>query len=200
MVIVAGFGIWYMINYNNINENSLNSEIKEESQEAENIDNDLIIFNHQHIDFEDFESDNMVVYITGAVNNPGVYSVKPKSRIVDVVEMAGGTTNDAYLDFVNLAAYVVDAQHIFIPKISDMVDKNQKTEENSNGTTNDLININTADKETLKSLPGIGDTIAGKIIKYRDENGGFKTIEEIKKVSRIGERTYEDIKDLITVG
>jgi competence protein ComEA len=144
------------------------------------------------------------IYVCGEVNKSGVVTIESGSRIIDAVELAGGTTSLADLNKVNLAEFVCDAQKIYIPKIGEDVDKNEIIAQNSsvkqNNSKHNLININTADKATLEQLTGIGETIAQNIIEYRQLNGGFKSIDEIKKVSRIGEKTFEKIKDKITVG
>jgi len=155
----------------------------------------------------------LYVYICGAVENPGVYSLREGSRIIDVLNMAGGALEDADLNLLNLAERIVDEQKIYIPKIGEEIDKTQIKVENRNDNAlsiepkaagsdtvqNSLININTASSEQLQSLPGIGKTIAQNIIDYRNTNGPFQSINEIKNVPRIGEKTFEKIKDKITV-
>jgi len=127
--------------------------------------------------------------------------------------MAGGALEDADLNLLNLAERIVDEQKIYIPKIGEEIDKTQIKVENRNDNAlsiepkaagsdtvqNSLININTASSEQLQSLPGIGKTIAQNIIDYRNTNGPFQSINEIKNVPRIGEKTFEKIKDKITV-
>lgn len=143
-------------------------------------------------------NEEIKVYICGAVNNSEVFTVNQGSRIIDVLELAGGATADADLDQINLADFVQDAQKIYIPKIGEKVDKIDFTAQNSS-VQNDLININTADIVQLQSLPGIGQTIAQYIIDYRNQNGNFKNIDEIRNVAKIGDKTFEKIKDRITV-
>lgn len=140
------------------------------------------------------------VCISGEVNEPGVYEIESGDRVADVIEMAGGTTQQAELYGVNLARYVEDEDNIVIPKkgeeSADSIDKNDFSTQNG---YNDKVNINTADKQTLMNLDGIGEKIAQNVIEYRNENNGFKTIEEIKNVNRIGDALYNNIKDKITV-
>jgi competence protein ComEA len=144
------------------------------------------------------------IYVCGQVNNPSVVTLESGSRIIDALDLAGGATELADLNKVNLAEFICDAQKIYIPKMGEDVDKNEIIAQNSsvkqNNSNHNLININTADKASLEQLTGIGETIAQNIIEYRQLNGGFKNIDEIKKVSRIGEKTFEKIKDKITVG
>jgi len=155
----------------------------------------------------------IVVEISGAVKKPGVYTMESSKRIEDLIQIAGGFSEDADLEFVsqyiNRAQKLEDGEKIFIP--SKIAKNNSepftinKSEESSSSTTsknsniNSLININKADKEELKSLPGIGDVYAQRIIDYRIQNGGFKSKEEIKNVKGIGDITYEKIKDLIEI-
>lgn len=120
---------------------------------------------------------------------------------------------DADLNLLNLAEKIFDEQKIYIPKIGEEIDKSQiKVENRDDGelkvhtannsvknSTNNLININTASLDQLQSLPGIGAVIAQNIIDYRNSQGPFRSIEEIKNVSRIGDKTFEKIKDKITV-
>ena len=139
--------------------------------------------------------------------------LKEGSRIIDVLDMAGGALEDADLNLLNLAEKIFDEQKIYIPKIGEEIDKSQiKVENRDDGelkvhtannsvknSTNNLININTASLDQLQSLPGIGAVIAQNIIDYRNSQGPFRSIEEIKNVSRIGDKTFEKIKDKITV-
>ncbi|QCX32470.1 transporter [Caloramator sp. E03] len=137
------------------------------------------------------------VYITGEVKNPGVYSLKEGDRLEKAIELAGGFTENADKNSINLAMKLKDEDFIKVLKV------NLNSFEQSVNTINELknskININTANKEELKSLPRIGDALAQRIIDYRDKNGPFKRIEDIKKVSGIGEKMFENIKDKITI-
>lgn len=155
------------------------------------------------------------VHVAGAVKNPGVYNLPSSSRVIDAIEKAGGATENADLDQINLADYVSDGQKIEVPKLKSgdtslnyklITDELDKIGANKIDSTNeksssksDLVNINTADSSELQSLPGIGTTIANSIIEYRKENGNFETIEDLKNVSRIGDKTFDKLKDLITV-
>lgn len=148
----------------------------------------------------------MAVYICGAVNNPDVYTLKEGSRIKDVIDMAGGALEDADLNYLNLAEKVIDTQKIYVPKIGEEIDKSLLKVENReeqvstiNTSSSGLININTASARELQTLSGIGSVIAQNIIEYRQSNGSFRTIEEIKNVSRIGDKTFEKIRNNITV-
>ena len=153
---------------------------------------------------------SVVVYVCGAVVNPGVYELSEGSRIDDAVIAAGGFSEDADRTYVNLAARLSDGSKLQIPTLSETSDEALAKEINSFDTEDNgfkpgvsdgggLININTASQTELATLPGIGEGIAGKIIKYRDENGSFKSIEDIMKVSGIKDKLFSKIKDQITV-
>ncbi|MBM7582663.1 competence protein ComEA [Caldicoprobacter guelmensis] len=144
------------------------------------------------------------VYIVGAVRYPGVIEVEEGSRLIDVLELAGGATEEADLERVNLALKVQDEGMYKIPKKGEELmvpDPNvsNTTSGIASGKGQQKVNINTADEAMLDTLPGIGPSKAKRIIEYREQNGPFKSIEEIKNVSGIGEKTFEQIKDLITV-
>ena len=151
-------------------------------------------------------SEPIQVHIAGAVVRPGLYDLPEDSRVMDAVEAAGGFVAEADKNSINLAARLEDAQRLDIPYVAGYIpDVEQGFVVISEGTPSplageELVNINTASLEELDTLPGIGPTTAQKIIDYREENGPFATIEDIVNVSGIGAATYEDIKDLITVG
>ena len=127
------------------------------------------------------------VDVKGEVEYPGVYRVSDKCRIFQVIEIAGGLKDSSDTTSINLAAKINDEQVINVPRNSKDI------------VYNGLININTATASELDILPGIGYTTATNIIDYRNANGSFKTKEDIKSVNGIGDATYEQIKDLITI-
>ena len=139
---------------------------------------------------------SIFVYICGAVYVPGVYEIKPDARIYEIVEQAGGLLPEADPTKVNLALGLVDGQMIYIPYFGeDMVLDNQNTNED-----NTKIDINSATTHELCKLPGIGEAKAKAIIAYREKNGAFSKISDIKKVSGIKDALYESIKDYIVAG
>lgn len=142
----------------------------------------------------DIVAEEFCVYIVGEVVNPGVYAIEENARVCDVVHMAGGFTEDAAKDYINLAKYVSDEEQIIVYSISQ-VESGEVTMESQNSR----VNINTATKEELMTLPGIGESRASDIISFRQENGSFATIEDIMKVSGIKESAFSKIEDLITV-
>ena len=137
------------------------------------------------------------VHVCGSVNQPGVYYLEEGGRIHEAVEMAGGMTEDAAGDVINLAEVVCDGQKIYIPSKEEQAAG--YTVEDPQKADDGLVNINTASLDELKKLPGIGDIKAEAIIAYREEAGRFNSIEDIKNVSGIKDSSYEQIKDYIKV-
>lgn len=160
------------------------------------------------IETDQFEEEQLpqeiIVDVKGAVVAPGVYTVTPQNRVIDAVQMAGGFVNDADQNAVNLAKMVEDQMVIYIPKVGEEefqgADLNQASiDPPEDEATGSLVNINLDEKEALMTLNGVGSSKADSILKYREENGFFQTIEEIKNVSGIGDATFENLKDSITV-
>lgn len=148
------------------------------------------------------ESSFIKVYVAGEVNNPGVIELEEGSRIEDAIEGAGGVKAEANLKNINLAYAISDGEKIYIPNVSEENEEENVPESNtSNPNTNakGKVNINKATATELTSVPGIGASTAQKIITYREENGKFQTIEDVKKVSGIGESKFESMKDFIAV-
>ena len=138
----------------------------------------------------------LAVHISGEVLNPGVIYVARDTRIGQAIDEVGGFTADADQDSINLAAYVYDGQRIHVSSQAEMLLQPMQSLSES---TSYPININHCSLDDLISLPGIGETKAAAIIKYREANGGFDTIEDILNVSGIGDAIFSDIKELITV-
>jgi competence protein ComEA len=155
------------------------------------------------------EIPSVIIHITGAVKNPGVYQLKPTDRIVDAVKIAGGATEEANLDLINLAALLKDGQKIIVPyktysEAGKEINTNRYNNEasvysSSTASISAKININTANTTMLQTLSGIGPVLSERIIEYRNQNGLFGVIDDIKDVSGIGEKKFEGIKDLICV-
>jgi competence protein ComEA len=145
------------------------------------------------------------VHVAGAVVRPGVYDLPEDGRVQDAVEAAGGFVAEADKNALNLAARLEDGARLDVPYVAGFIPEEESGfEVVSEGTPSplfgDLVNINTASVEELDELPGIGPTIAQRIVEYREANGPFASIEDIVNVSGIGQATYNEIKDLITVG
>lgn len=192
---------------------SFNSDVK-------TVEPEVIALNNKEEE-EKIEAENVIetifIDIKGEVNSPGVYEVKYGDRVIDAVQIAGGFTDKATTDNVNLSKKLKDETVIIIPSylkdyenvtikndyeidINDDIvqfDENESNEKIESSSS--LVNINTASVVELMSLDGIGESKAKAIIEYRDTNGDFKNILDIKNVSGIGESIYEKIKDYITV-
>ena len=136
------------------------------------------------------------VYISGAVSHPDVYLLPPQSIVKDALAAAGGPTEEADLDRLNLAMELRDQQQVHVPRRGEAVPAAVPPGGASAGGP---ININTATVEELDALPGVGPAIAGRIVDYREAYGPFATIEAIMNVKGIGSATFEEIKGLITV-
>lgn len=145
------------------------------------------------------------VYLCGAVVKPEVYEFTPGERVVDVVKAAGGFTKDAAKDMVNLARELVDGEQIYIPTMEEVKSENVTNKDVTTGNTLDSsvdtgkINLNTATVEELNTLPGIGEAKAKNIVKYREANGAFSSIEDIMKIEGIKAGVFDKIQEYITV-
>lgn len=199
IVIIVGIiiiiGILYFI-YNGIDKKS-----------TDQIDNNMLSIENNTKENEG-SKELVIVHITGAVKTPGIVKLPEGARIEDAIDKAGGLTEDADISDVNLAYVLEDGIKIKIPTISE--EKNEEIiinsigegiveKEISNNSENKIININKANETDLQTLPGIGASLAGRIVEYRNSNGKFNEIEDIKNVSGIGDSKYENIKNLICV-
>ncbi|NLL32907.1 MAG: ComEA family DNA-binding protein, partial [Enterococcus cecorum] len=155
------------------------------------------------------KSTKIYVDISGAVKQPGVYQLPEGSRLFDLLKQAGGLTEDAAIQTVNQAMIIQDQQKIIIltqnqaqsidtENINNNGHLEEKSDEKSSKEAG-KININQADLTQLQQLSGIGEKKAQAIIDYRNENGSFKTIEDLAKVTGIGEKTVEKLRDSITI-
>mgnify|MGYP003292122693 CR=1 FL=1 len=153
---------------------------------------------------ETTEVEKIKIHVIGEVQNSGIVELEEGARISDIIEAAGGNTENADLNQVNLAYEVEDGQKVYIPSIHDEQVEQYVTTESGDGVTeeetkNGLVNINTATQTELETLSGIGPSTALKIITYREENGKFKSIEDIQNVPGIGESKFKNIKESIYV-
>ena len=152
------------------------------------------------------ETNKIILHITGEVKNPGIIQIDEGARLADAIEAAGGATEYADINKINLAYVVQDGQKINIPNVNNVETQGYISQEIGENiivedikTSSNLVNINTATQAELETLTGIGSSTALKIINYRKENGKFKTIEDIKNVSGIGDTKFEAIKNEICV-
>lgn len=144
----------------------------------------------------------VVVHVCGAVNHPGVYELSEGSRIFDAVNAAGGMTASASAEYLNQAAVVIDGQQLYVPTKEEMETLPNvavKQQEISGQTNEGKVDLNHASKEELMTLTGIGEAKADSIIRYREEQGGFQSIEELMNIEGIKEGVFQKIKDDITV-
>ena len=198
IVLIVGYIIYYFLQNNN-EEEYIEDEIENDVENS--IENNLVE-----------NTETIVVHISGQVINSGVITLNKLSRVIDAINVAGGPTAKADLGKVNLAYIIEDGQRIYIPSIDEKVDtyildKSGDTEIVISGSGNKnthkeekvMININTANEEELQKLPGVGSSIAIRIVQYRKENGKFNKIEDIKNISGIGDSKFDKIKNNIFV-
>lgn len=148
----------------------------------------------------------IMIDVKGAVKYPGVYTLSEEQRIVDAVEAAGGYTDDANPMLINHALRLQDEMVIYIPKtgeepaeVMEQIIQAGPATGSGSGSATGKININKAMEAELTHLPGIGPSKAGAIIQHRSEHGDFQVIDDLKKVTGIGDKTFEQLKDLIDV-
>lgn len=141
---------------------------------------------------------NMYVDISGEVNKPGVYQFESGTRLYEVIDKAGGLTEHADKNGINQAEFVEDGQKIVIPTLNSGGSAGTVMNSSGGESANGLVNINTASKDQLMGITGVGEVIAERIIEYRETNK-FKSIEDIQNVKGIGSATYEKMKSEITV-
>ena len=209
IALIIGFIIYMVINNQNDNEinfeelvtNQNNEENEQAGKDSEN-------------NTQEETKKEIVVHITGEVKKEGVIYLKKGARIVDAIKEAGGETKEADLSQVNLAYELQDGQKIYIPNKNEKVSQyiistngetidsngaNTGNESTSTSKEGAKVNINTATQNELDGLPGIGPALAQRIIDLREENGNFKSIEDIQNVKGIGDSKFDEIKDKIVV-
>jgi competence protein ComEA len=143
----------------------------------------------------DDQSDELVVYVTGAVVAPDVYRLAARARVKDAVVAAGGLRSDAAAEQVNLAEPVEDAQHVHVPALDEAAAAQPAANEEDG-----RLDLNRASAADLEELPGIGKVLAQRILARRDEHGPFETVEDLRAVSGVGAKLFEQIAPLVSVG
>ena len=164
---------------------------KESKNSYTNEDEFAIVTENEEIPEKEEE---ITIHIIGEVKYPGIVILKTGQRIIDAIDAAGGETEEADLNKINLAQLLSDGDKIYVPSIND----NEIEEYKDTTSRSSTVNINTATLEELTSLPGIGESTAQRIIDYRKQNGKFKNIDDLKNVSGIGESKFNNLKEKIT--
>ena len=148
-------------------------------------------------DGESHKTETLFVHVSGCVAKPGLYELEEGSRLASAIEAAGGFTEDAACDSVNLARRLEDGEMVVVSSVSAGSGANEEIPEAK--TESSLVNINTATAEELEQLPGIGPSTAQKIVSDRMANGSFKSPDDLKRVTGIGDKKFETISALICV-
>ena len=146
-------------------------------------------------------AETVYVYVCGAVNAPGVYELKKDARVFEAITLAGGMTAEAAPEAVSQARTVADGEQIYVPTVREVQMQGSGVEDivTGNADVSGKVNINTAGKDELMELTGIGEAKAESILKYREEHGSFQSIEELMQIEGIKEGVFNKIKDDITI-
>ncbi len=183
-----------MLNIEEINETIEGSEESEENNTQKQNDKEME------------GNEDIVVHITGEVNKPGIVVLKKNSRIADAINSAGGSTKEADLNQINLAYVLEDGQKIYVPNKNEKIEEDEyitgnsgNTEKSNNSKEGEKVNINEAMQTELEELPGIGPSLASRIIEYRETNGEFEKIEDLQNVKGIGDAKFNDIRDKVSI-
>lgn len=195
--------------------NSSQDQIQEKSDSVKGITDSNLAKegtkeNKTHTDYARGEDLDQYIYvhICGEVKKPQVYKVKKNARLTHVIEQAGGLTEKAAGEYINQARFVIDGEKIYVPSIKEVKEMNliekdydiaMKEQETSSQSSSLRININTASLEELMTLTGIGEAKANSIIAYRELNGLFQSIDEVKNIEGIKDGVFNKIRDLITI-
>lgn len=185
-VVVIGIGLYYF-NYNKTEDYN---DISFSNHKSDRIDNEE--------KNDDKQDEKIFVDVKGAVKNPGVFETTKDKRIKDLIDVAGGLLDDADTSTLNLSQKVKDQMVIYVLKHGEKP-KQMSEIGTTSSSSGEVININTANKEQLMKISGVGKTKAEAIIEHREKNGDFKKKEDITKVKGIGKATFEKIKDKIEV-
>lgn len=192
LVVIAGIGIYLFV----------------KNSQYEEFDMNEVLVNAEE---KEYKGNTIIVHITGEVKEPGIIELPSEARIAEAIEAAGGVTEGADLDEVNLAFVLSDGQKVYIPNKNEKEVSGEKVYITVGSGNNIIVqdkveegkkqkvNINEAKQEDFEQLPGIGPSIAQRIVEYRDQNGKFTSIDELQEVKGIGESKLENIKEYIMV-
>lgn len=200
-IIIFTVGVFLTFSYFHSKQNENNSQLSETSTVVSSVS-----IQSSSSKKENSQSKKEIfIDIKGAINKPGLYKVKPSQRVGNVLELAGGLKDNADISKLNLAHTLSDQMMIYIPKQGEnyqgeliLEAKTNNVDENNN-SEGDLVDLNSATKDELQTLNGIGEKKAELIIQYREENGGFKSIDDLKNVSGIGDKTFANLSSKITI-
>ncbi|WP_112181416.1 MULTISPECIES: helix-hairpin-helix domain-containing protein [Paraliobacillus] len=187
---IIAFGLWELINSSQMTNTTIRSNVSQTEPEMELEEEIVNPIEHTTEPVKQF------VDVKGEVMKPDMYEITGEKRVKEVIEMAGGFTDQANLEQVNLAQKVVDEMVIIVPKIGEEIQTLQTT---TNETTTSKIPLNTATKEEIETLPGIGGVKADAILQYREENGPFTSIQDLEGITGIGTKTIENLAEFIQI-
>ena len=210
VIVLIAFGILYLKSgFKELKKNDTESIFVEDTENTDtstgtsnnNVKNNSISTNNKEVTIP-IKDKSIVVEIKGEVKKPDVYTLNENAIIKELIEEAGGLTENADLSNINRAKKLQNHELVYIANKNDITKEGRNTNSESNtsnsqGISNNIVNINTATIEQLKTLNGIGDSKAKSIIEYREQNGGFKSKEDIKNVTGIGEKMFGRIKEQI---
>lgn len=203
VLVLIGVGLYF---YQSFRTSIQNVHITEKSHESEISDTSSMMSFSEESTFETEHEQVFPVYICGEVNCPGIYQIDHTIYLYELIEMAGGLTQDANEVEINMVYVVDDAESIYVPSVNDddrpdspiMQNVNEEIGDKEETHATDLyVNINNAGINELSSLPGIGIKTAEKIIDYRESIGRFTSIEQLLEVPGIGEGKLQQIRDFI---
>ena len=181
-----------------INLNANSKEYIIGDTDSSTIQDESIADDAEKENYEQEENSKVTVFVSGEVLNQRVVELEKGKRLIDAVEICGGLTENADLNAVNLALVLEEEGHYIIPAIGDTNVVNATNLNQMNSSSN-LVNINSADIELLKTLPGVGDVLGQRILDKREELGKFTSIDQLNDVSGIGDKKFSDIKDKVTI-
>lgn len=208
IIVLIAFGFLYLESgFKELKKNDTESIFIDDTENTEvlnnNVKNSDINTNNQEVTVP-AKNKNIIVEIKGEVKKPDVYTLNEDAIVKELIEAAGGLTENADLSNINRAKKLQNHELVYISNKNDTNKENlnsslgsESNVSKSKGISNSIVNINNATLEELKTLNGIGDSKAKSIIEYREKNGGFKSIEDIKNVTGIGDKMFEMIKEQI---
>lgn len=193
-VFICVTGVFFYLNRNQQRENP--EEVLITSETTSEVKNSVLENSLENPEKSN-KKEHIFVHVCGEVKKAGVYELKEGSRICDAIIAAGGFKKTANQTFLNQAQVLSDGEQVVVPMKEEAGQSVQKMEEMSGSQNTQKVSINHATCEELMTLPGIGESKANSIIKYREENGGFQTLEDLKKIQGIKDGVYSKIVDYI---